>query len=184
MRALTYLWLMLVIIVVIVIVILVGFIGGMIYSTTKDTSNIEPEIRDSSEQIELPSAVQESTISTQQINSLLQKLGASSLHNPPFSKDTPKIEIITEDATFYSEIVKGSIATKKGAISNEDIRIVTINEEIINALESENTIEYIQSSVISGKTSIEQVASSYTLYSKGYLSLYKSITGQSIFDLF
>ncbi|MBI2449776.1 hypothetical protein HYV49_05790 [Candidatus Pacearchaeota archaeon] len=184
MRALTYLWLMLVIIIVVVIVILLGFMGGLIYSNiNKDASNAESGIKESVE-IELPSTISESIISTQQITSLLQRLGASSLHNPLFSKDTPKIEIETEDASFYSEIVKGSIITKKGSISNEDIRIVTTNEEIINALESDNTLEYIKSSVIEGKTSIEQVASTYTLYSKGYLSLYKSVTGQSIFDVF
>ena len=63
------------------------------------------------------------------------------------------------------------------------IQIITTSDEIINALESDNTLDYIKSSVLEGKTSIEQVASAYTLYSKGYLSLYKTITGQSIFDL-
>ena len=101
------------------------------------------------------------------------------LHNPPLSKDIPKIKVIVDNETYVSEITGGQIVTEKKDIDKEDIIITTNKEEMVNAILSFEIKQYIKNSVAEGKTSIELVAGYTTLFSKGYLSLYEEITGES-----
>jgi len=122
---------------------------------------------------------EEIVIDESYISYILNELGAFKLSNPPLSSDTPKIETQVGELIFNSEIVNGNIITEKGYVENEDIRIITTREEVINALQSTNLKIYIQGSVASGKTTLVLISSYKTLFYKGYLNLYKDITGQS-----
>ncbi len=94
------------------------------------------------------------------------------LHEIPFTSITPKIQIYIDKDAYYIEITKGNIIIKDGEISKKDIIIRTTHEEIFKMIENES---YVEESFSSGKTSIELVANKATLFSKGYLSLYKDL---------
>jgi len=100
---------------------------------------------------------------------LLASLGTHNLHNPPFSDDTPKIEIVIGDEVFNTEVVNGNFPVKKGSISSEDIRIVTTKLEAVRIIKGTSDIK---SSFESGRSQLELVASEVTLFSKGYLKIY------------
>lgn len=109
---------------------------------------------------------------------LLVSMKAYNLHNPPLSKDNPKIEVIVSDDTTYGGIIKdGKISVETGEINNEDIRVYTTKEEITSILHDQS---YVTSSFTSGKSKIELVADKTTLFSKGYLNLYNDLTGKTI----
>ena len=101
------------------------------------------------------------------------------LHNPPLSKDIPKIKVIVDSEIYVSKITDGQIVTEKKDIDKEDIIITTNKEEMVNAVLSFEIKQYIKNSVAEGKTSVELVAGYTTLFSKGYLFLYEEMTGES-----
>lgn len=100
---------------------------------------------------------------------LLVNMKAYNLHNPPFSSDTPKIEINVGEDVYNAEIVQGSINVAKGSAEKEDIRIWTTKAEAVKMLRDKNEVK---NSFSSGNSQIELVASKTTLGLKGYLSLY------------
>ena len=114
------------------------------------------------------------------VNYILYSLEANKLHNPPLSPSTPKIEVLVDNEQFNSEIIKGRIITKKGSINRKDIKIHMSRQAVINFLNSSNSISAIESSISSGDTRLEIVASYPTLFAKGYLSLYKKFTGKDL----
>jgi len=114
----------------------------------------------------------------QQINLILYSLKAYELHNPPLSGNTPKIEFVIDGEIYGSEIVKGEIITVKGREGEPDIRIIMSGEEFLNILKSDSKL-YFQESLKQGKTKIELLAGKTELFTKGYLSLYKEITGKN-----
>ena len=114
------------------------------------------------------------------INYILYSLEANKLHNPPLSPSTPKIEVLVDQETFNAEIIKGRIVTKKGGITRKDIKIHMPRQAVINFLNSSNSISAIESSISSGDTRLEIVASYPMLFAKGYLSLYKKFTGKDL----
>ena len=113
------------------------------------------------------------------IDYMIFAIGGWKLHNPPLSKNIPKIKVIVDNETYVSEITEGQIVTEKKDIDKEDIIITTSKEELVNAILSFEIKQYIKNSVAEGKTSIELVAGYTTLFSKGYLSLYEEMTGES-----
>lgn len=114
-----------------------------------------------------------------QINFILYDIKAYKLHNPPFSKNTPKIEFVIGNGVFNSEIIMNKIETSEGEIDEEDIRIIISEEEFLNTINS-NPKTYLQDSISQGKTKIELSAGNLELAAKGYLSLHKEINGESL----
>ena len=91
------------------------------------------------------------------------------LHNIPFTKITPKVQLDL-DSDFYSiEIIDGTIIIKEGKVKKPDLLLKSTYEEIFKIMESG---DYIKESVSLGKTSILPVANKFILFSKGYSSLY------------
>ncbi len=113
------------------------------------------------------------------INYLIFAIGGWKLHNPPLSDETPKIKAIVDGEIYFSEIVNGEIKTERKEIENEDIIIRTTKQEIVNVIMSLNMKNYIKQSVEEGKTSLELREGYTTLFSKGYLNIYKDVTGKS-----
>ena len=108
---------------------------------------------------------------------LLYSIGAYNLHNPPLSYDKPRIEIDTEDKIYNAVIEGGKINVFLGEIDDEDIRIKTTKEELVLVLKNK---DYFKESFSSGKSSMDLVADKTKLFSKGYLNLYKELTGKSV----
>jgi hypothetical protein len=114
------------------------------------------------------------------VNYVVFAIGGWKLHNPPLSKNTPKIKIIADNEIYKSEIKDKEIFTSKTDFDNEDIVIETTKEEITKAILSLDIKNYMQESIHQGKTNLELKAGYTKLFSKGYLDLYKDITGESI----
>jgi hypothetical protein len=107
---------------------------------------------------------------------LLYSIRANELHRPPLSSNTPKIEVVAGDKVFNAEIFKGQIEVSQGEISKEDVVIRTSKEEIVKMLRDSN---YVLESFRNGDSEIELVAGELSLAAKGYLKLYKEVTGDS-----
>ena len=110
------------------------------------------------------------------INYILLALGVGGLHKSP-TFENPKIELDVGEI-WSSEIIKGSPQTKRGEIDGEDVRFIMSKEEAVKALLSNDIGVFMKDSVGSGRTQIEMIAGKVELFSKGYLSLYKDLTGQ------
>ena len=116
------------------------------------------------------------------VNYVVFAIGGWKLHNPPLSDEIPKIKVIVDDEIYISKVNEGKTTTEKkqaDAEYHEDIIIKTTKNEIVNAILSLNIKEYLQNSVEQGKTSLKLQASYTDLFSKGYLGLYKEMTGKS-----
>jgi hypothetical protein len=111
------------------------------------------------------------------VYSFLVSIKAYNLHNPPLSSDKPRIQIEVEDETFNTVIDSGEIIVGKGNIAGEDVLIRTTRLEIVKII---NDKTYARGSFNEGKSEIVFVAGKTLLFSKGYLNLYKQITGSSI----
>jgi len=106
---------------------------------------------------------------------LMYDLGANELHHAPFSFDSPKIEIKVEEQIFSVEVLGGEIFVDDEQINEEDIIIHTTREEAVKMLKDE---EHVIESFNEGKSWIEPKASKTKLFSKGYLDIYKKLTGE------
>lgn len=130
--------------------------------------------------INIPSNLSDFVLEPVHLTYLLSEIGANNLHNKPVSSDCPRIEISVDGELFTSEIVKGGIITTSGKKDEKaDLRIITSKTEVFNVLTSGNAKEYIQNSVASGKTRVELDVGYTDLFLKGYLGLYKELTGKS-----
>lgn len=107
------------------------------------------------------------------IRYLLISIGGSRLHPPPFSSDTPKIELNVGNRIYYSVVVDGNVIVGEGGIENEDAVITTDVEEIVKMLTDRN---YILESYRNGLTRAEAKVSNLELISKGYLQLYEEFS--------
>ena len=124
--------------------------------------------------------IDKTQVGIEQINLLLYNIKAYALHNPPLSKNTPKIEVIIEDESFNSEIISGKVKTQRGAIDNADIRIKITKNEFLKILNSNDIKKAVQESAEKGNLDIEMLAGKLELASKGYLGVYKEVTGKSL----
>lgn len=123
--------------------------------------------------------INKSEIGIEQVNYVLISIGASGLHNPPFSSNTPKIEINIGQNVYNSEVIDSNIHTTEGPSSEPDLRIIISENEFIGALNSDPKT-FLQKSVSEGRTNIEIISNKITLFSKGYLELYKQVTGETL----
>jgi len=124
--------------------------------------------------------VDKTVIGEDQIYYLLFSIKAYQLHSPPFSSNTPKINVVIGNQEYQAEIVKTQIVVNQGKLPNPDLKISIGEEEFINLLNSENFNLALQDSVSAGRTNLEVSAGNTELFTKGYLSLYKEITGKSL----
>jgi len=112
------------------------------------------------------------------INYILVALGINNLHKS-VTFENPKIEIDVGEV-WSSEIVKGVPNTVNSPIDEEDIKITLSKEEAVMALLSQDIEQFMKESVSSGRTNIEMVVGKVELFNKGYLGLYKDLTGDEL----
>lgn len=113
------------------------------------------------------------------INYLLAALGVGYLHKAALFGN-PILEFDLGGEVWNSEIINGMPNSKKGSIDDEDLKISISKEEAVEALLSENIEEFMKQAVINGNTKIEMVAGKAELFSKGYLDMYTSLTGEEV----
>jgi len=113
------------------------------------------------------------------INYILVALGVGYLHKSPLFQN-PLIEFDLAGEVWNSEIIKGMPNSKEGQIKNEDLRISISKEEAVEAILANNIEEFMKQSVANGNTNIEMIAGKTKLFSKGYLEMYKELTGEEI----
>ncbi len=126
--------------------------------------------------------INKSELEIDQINFLMFHIDADELHNTPLSGNTPKIQIIAGNKIFITEIIRGVINTTKKDIGKPDLIITGEEKEFINVINS-NPKESVQKAVEKGDISVQVVSNYKTLYLKGYLKLYKKLTGKNLSDL-
>ena len=95
------------------------------------------------------------------------------LHNIPFTSITPKIQIYIDNNAYFIEIINGNIIINNGNANGPDLQIKTTSRDILNM--QENNIP-IKDAISSGKIEIDIIADKFTLFAKGYLSLYNEIS--------
>ncbi len=115
-----------------------------------------------------------------QITYFLNELGAYQLHNRPVSSDIPRLEVVVDGRTFGSQIIAGITTTHEQAVNDPDLRIISSKEEIFKAIRSGNVQAYAKKSLAEGKMSVEQLGSYSEFFSKGYLNMYRELTGKSL----
>ena len=113
------------------------------------------------------------------INYILVALGTGYLHKSPLFEN-PLIEFDLGGDIWNSEITGGMLNSKRGSIDNEDLKISISKEEAVEALLADNIEEFMKESVKNGNTKIEMIAGKAELFSKGYLEMYKQLTGNEI----
>ncbi len=113
------------------------------------------------------------------INYILVALGTGYLHKSPFF-ESPLIEFDLGGDVWNSEIRDGMPDSGRGQINDEDLRISISKEEAVEALLSEKIEEFMKQSVVNGNTKLELVAGKAELFSKGYLDMYKKLTGNDV----
>lgn len=113
------------------------------------------------------------------INYILVALGTGYLHISLLFEN-PLIEFNLDEEVWNSEIKQGMPNSKKGQIDDEDLRISISKEEAVEALLANNIEEFMKESVNNGNTKIELVVGKAELFSKGYLDMYKELTGEEI----
>lgn len=115
----------------------------------------------------------------QYINYILAALGVGNLHKS-IIYGNPLIEFSLDEEVWNSELEADRLKTGRGAIDKEDLRILVSKKEAVEALLSSNIREFMKNSVANGNTKIEMVAGKLELASKGYLAMYKELTGEEI----
>jgi len=111
------------------------------------------------------------------INYILVALGVGNLHGS-IIYGNPVIEFVLDEEAWNAEIDDGVLKTGSGGVEEEDLRILISKEEAVNAILSPEIGQFMKDSVASGNTQIEMVAGKAELFTKGYLGMYKDITGE------
>tara|TARA_Y100000034_G_scaffold130012_1_gene187514 strand:- start:415 stop:1023 length:609 start_codon:yes stop_codon:yes gene_type:complete len=110
---------------------------------------------------------------------LLVSLGTSHLHKSYTGYGTSKLELVIDQETWSAEIDNGP-RVQKASIDDPDLRITMSKQTAVEALLSPNIQEQLKSATRNGQISIEQIAGKVELASKGYLAMYKELTGEEI----
>tara|TARA_Y100000310_G_scaffold323059_1_gene382934 strand:+ start:485 stop:1096 length:612 start_codon:yes stop_codon:yes gene_type:complete len=113
------------------------------------------------------------------INYLLVALGTGYLHKSILGGN-PVIELVLGEGVWASEIIDGVPYSGKGEAEEEDLKISLSKEEAVRAILSSDIEQFMKDSVNNGNTQIEMIAGKTELFAKGYLSLYKALTGEEI----
>jgi len=113
------------------------------------------------------------------INYIMAALGVGKLHKSLIGYGNPVIEMQIDDETWNAEIDNG-LRTIPGSVEDPDLRVIMTKEEAVKALLSPDIGEFMKTSVYNRNTQIEMVAGKVELGSKGYLSMYSELTGESV----
>jgi hypothetical protein len=113
------------------------------------------------------------------INYILVGLGVNYLHSAPLFGN-PVIEFNLEGEIWNSEIIRGAPQSKIGSINKKDLIITISKQEAVESLLCENIEDFMKNSVKKGNTKLDLVAGKTALFSKGYLDMYKKLTGEEI----
>jgi len=113
------------------------------------------------------------------INYILVGLGVGNLHKS-LIYGNPILEFSIDDESWNSKLIGAELSSKKGTIDVEDLRIIITRREAVEAILAEDIEKFMKDSVASGRTGIEMVAGKVELASKGYLAMYKDLTGEEI----
>ena len=160
---------------IVIIIIAIGMVAFFFYGGNSNTPTGIPFVPTWND-----STLGDIEINEGVIGYVLFQLEAYELHNPIFSSNTPKIEVVVDGEVFTGEIDKGNIIVNSGSTDEEDIRISMTRINVINIINSTMPADTIQSSINEGTMSFEQVASKTTLFTKGYLSLYIRFTEEKV----
>lgn len=120
-----------------------------------------------------------SKIETDHLRYIVNELDMYKLHKTPLTNDYPSIEFIVLDKNkIFNIIVKNNnIIVNEGSAEDPDLRIKGDEKYIIEILQSEDIKTKVVELVTVGKISLEVLKSEKDLALKGYLSLYKSLSG-------
>ena len=114
------------------------------------------------------------------INYIMAALGVGKLHKSLIGYGNPVIEMNLNDEVWNSELKDGGLYSLQGDSDDEDLRVIMTKEEAVKALLSPDIGEFMKTSVYNRNTQIEMVAGKVELGSKGYLSMYSELTGESV----
>tara|TARA_Y100000034_G_C6806095_1_gene361937 strand:+ start:345 stop:908 length:564 start_codon:yes stop_codon:yes gene_type:complete len=131
--------------------------------------------------IDVPAVIEQGVIEFDEeyINYLLVALGTGYLHKSIIGGN-PILELVLEDETWNSEIIKGFPNSALGGIDNEDLRITISKEEAVKAILSSDITQFMKNSAVAGNIQLEMVAGYTELFAKGYLDMYNALTGEEM----
>lgn len=113
------------------------------------------------------------------INYILIALGVGNLHKS-LVYGNPVVKFALDDEILGSELTSDGLKTTNGDIDNEDLKIMISKKQAVEALLAPDIENFMKDSVRSGNTQIEIIAGKVELASKGYLGMYKKLTGEEI----
>lgn len=176
------------IILVIVLVLLIVFLIGMLKGEKVEVvlenpiAGIVSANTNEGGEVEVEKVVEQAVIEFDEdyINYILVALGTGYLHKNPLTFENPFIEFDLEGEIWSSEIIKGVPNSQKIQIDDEDLRITISKEEAVRSLLAENIEQFMKESVSNGNTEIQMISGKTELFAKGYLDMYKDLTGEEI----
>ena len=113
------------------------------------------------------------------IINLLVSLGTNHLHKSYTGQGSAKLELDIDNEIWSAEIDNG-LKVQRASLDDPDLRITMSKQVAVEALLSSNIQEQLKSETKNGQINIEQIAGKVELASKGYLSMYKELTGEEI----
>ena len=178
----------LLIIFAVLLILLIAFAAGFLVKKPKIEIHLENPVAgivlkytDEAGYTNKTAVVEEAVIEFDEdyINYILIALGTGYLRKSPLFEN-PLIEFNLGGDIWSSEIIDGMPNSKRGSIDNEDLRVSISKEEAVEAILSDNIEEFMKESVNNGNTKIEMIAGKAELFSKGYLEMYKQLTGEEV----
>ncbi|MBT4165705.1 hypothetical protein HOE04_01565 [archaeon] len=174
---------------IITIIIIAIFLIGFFSKKSTNQITIENPLKDivfantnAEGLVDKQKVIEQATIEFNQeyINYLLIALGVNNLHKSLIGYGNPVVEFAIENEIWSSEITNNNLQTTKAASTDKDLTISISKQEAIEALLSPDIETFMKTSVTNHNTEIEMVANKVELASKGYLAMYKEITGEEI----
>ncbi len=187
-RLLKKIFKILIILIIVVIILAAAFFLGFFSNKSKIEYVLENPLKNiilantQGNKINYEKVIEQSTLEFNEdyINYILITLGVNNLHSSLLGYGNPRVEFVLDSEFWNSEINDGNLITKKGSIEKKDIIIKMSKEDAVKALLSENIEEFMKNSVKSDNTKIEFKSNVVELGSKGYLQMYKELTGKEI----
>jgi hypothetical protein len=135
--------------------------------------------------VDTPAVVEQAIIEFNEdyINYLLVALGTGYLHGSIIGGN-PLLELVLTDNSgdeiWHAEVIDGMPNSVLGETENEDLRISLSKETAVRAILSEDVNKFMKDSHSQGSISLELIANKAELFAKGYLDMYKVLTGEEI----
>lgn len=127
-----------------------------------------------------PLANYQKPIKEEHISYVLYELEADKLHNPPASAENPIIRLDVDNTIFMARVINNKITVEEGEGKGEDIRVIATRKAIIDAIKSDDVAKTIKNSINTGESKLEIVSDNKELLMKGYLTIYKELTGDQV----